>query len=173
MSLPKVSDNMQIQRAYEECRENGCSHMLAEMLALRQPPMSKTDREFLEGHCNGNQFERTPYAGNYYRKVAKKAGMDITGKVYQAGLAEYPGDPHAWVSGRSDVKRRCEEKGWGCDGAVTLPVRNIRAPDEIAVADDILEERVQDAIDQQPELASKRAELKHEIKEKIKPHWSK
>ena len=34
----KISDDPKIQAHYEECLRNGCSHKLAEMLALRKPP---------------------------------------------------------------------------------------------------------------------------------------
>ena len=173
MNWPIVSNDQGIQSAYEECRRNGCSHTLAEMLAFQRPPGAKTDASFLEGFCNGNQFEKTPHVGNYYKSVADQAGVNVKGKIYQAGLAESPGDPRAWIESRDDVKRICEERGWGCDGSVTLPVRNVKPPDEIDVADDILEDHVQDVLDEQPVLAPRRGELKEEIREQIKPHWAK
>lgn len=173
-SWPIISRRAEVQRAYEEMRSRGVSHTLAEMLALRQPPMSNTDREFLEGHCCGNQFEKVPWLGDYYKKIAERAGVNVTGKVYKSSLAAYPGDPRAWVSSRDDVRRICEERGWGCEGAVRVPLRRDVEPPDIAVADDILEDRVQDMIDANPELALRdRNELKEEVKEKIKPHWSK
>jgi hypothetical protein len=38
MKYPQVSDDPKVQAHYEECRRNGCSHKLAEMLAFRKPP---------------------------------------------------------------------------------------------------------------------------------------
>jgi len=38
MRYPHVSDDPKVQSRYEECRRNGCSHNLAEILAFRKPP---------------------------------------------------------------------------------------------------------------------------------------
>ena len=95
---------------YDRCIANGCSPRLAEMLAAGQPPMSNTDREFLEGHCNGNQFAGREAVGDAYAAVARAEGADTTGKVYMGSLAAYPGDPRAWVSGRGDVQRVLDDQ---------------------------------------------------------------
>lgn len=34
---PKISDDPKVQKLYVECRENGCSHDFAVMLAERKP----------------------------------------------------------------------------------------------------------------------------------------
>ena len=109
--------------AYWDMRTAGQSARLAEMLALGAPPMSNTDREFLEGRCNGNQFDGGPLRqdiGDRFRKVAEAAGQSVKGKVYIGGLARFPGDPHAWVSDRGDVKRIVEGRGWKCEGSVEV-----------------------------------------------------
>src|SRR5271154_7062156 len=102
------------QAHYDRCIAEGTSPVLAEMFALGQPPMSNTDREFLAGTENGRQFEGQEEVGDYYRQEATKAGVNTTGKVYKNGLARFPGDPEAWVSGRGDVQRVIEERGWNC-----------------------------------------------------------
>jgi hypothetical protein len=112
-----------VHLAYWDMRLKGSSPRLAEMLALQSPPMSNTDREFLEGHCNGNQFSGGPLAeeqGNRYKKIAEAGGQNVTGKVYMGGLARFPGDPEAWVSDRGDVKRVVEARGWKCQGSVEV-----------------------------------------------------
>lgn len=38
MKYPKVSDDPEIQKHYEECRKNGCDHKFAELLCSRKPP---------------------------------------------------------------------------------------------------------------------------------------
>lgn len=85
-----------------------------------RPPAVMTDSVFLEGHANGNQFENTPSLGDFYAREAKAQGVDTKGKVYLSGLASHPGDPRAWVSGRGDVRKVCEERGWHCEGAVNV-----------------------------------------------------
>jgi hypothetical protein len=175
-TLPTVSRDPSVQQHYERCRAEGTSHSLALMFALAQPPMSNTDREFLEGHCNGSQFGGSPAMGDAYKSIATSAGVDVTGKVYLSGLAEYPGDPRAWVSGRGDVAKVCEERGWNCQGSVNVKAARNDAPAGVpgGVADDILENEVEAvlATSERPEKED-RAGIKEQIRQKRKPHWSK
>lgn len=110
--------------SYWDMRQKGASPKLAEMLVLQSPPMSNSDREFLHGHCNGNQFGKGPLSndlGDRMKTVAEAEGQSINGKVYIGGLARYPGDPQAWVSDRGDVKRVIESRpGWKCSGSVEV-----------------------------------------------------
>jgi hypothetical protein len=91
------------------------------MLASQSPPMSNTDREFLEGQHR--QFEKQPRLGDELKRVAELHGQSTTGKIYLGQLARFPGDPEAWVDGRGDVKRICEQRGWSCDGAIQVAAR--------------------------------------------------
>lgn len=160
---------------YQKCRDNGCSHKLADMLASGQPPMSNTDREFLEGRGGCfDQFKDNPWAGDYYLQVAKQANFNVTGKVYMAGLARYPGDLQAWVSGRGDVRRVMEEHGWGGEGSVNLPVTNIAEPTQIGLDPRIVEQEMQKILEKHPEPRGvNRAELAQQLYDKHKPHWVK
>lgn len=106
------------QIAYDQMILEGVSPSLAEMFALQKAPGIQTDSTFFAGHCNGNQFEKTPQQGEYLKEVAAKAGVDVTGKVYMSSLAEFPSDPRAWVSTRGEIKQICEERGWSVSGGV-------------------------------------------------------
>lgn len=163
---------------YLAMRMDGTADKLAEMLALQQVPRVKTDSTFLEGHCNGNQFEHTPLLGDYYQQVAAEHGVSVTGKVYKSGLARFPGDPEAWVSGTGDVKALLEKRGWSCEGSVTVKPSDIgTAPiADIDVADDIVESRLLDKFDQNPDLEAacrvnpeRLQEAKHEAKQELLP----
>lgn len=112
MDWPTISDVPAIQTHYERCREEGTSHMLAEMFAFQSPPAADSDREFMFGHVNGNQFEKETQNGDAYARIAKKHGVSTTGKVYMRGLARFPGDPQAWISGKGDVIRIAEKEGF-------------------------------------------------------------
>lgn len=152
--------------------DDRCAARFAEMIASGRPPRGKTDDTFntIQDNCNGKQFERQPAIGDLYRRQAEAAGVSTTGKVYLSALAEYPGDPHAWVSGRGDVRRRCLEKGWGCEGAVTLKGREYEHQ-PVALAEDIVQREVEKRLEADPD---QRVE---DVREKVfaerAPHWAK
>lgn len=147
---------------------------LEEILETRQAPCARTDATFLRGHCNGSQFEHVPHIGDMYRRIAERAGVDPKGKVYKAGLADFPGDPRAWVDGRGDVLRVAEEKGLHCRGAVNYTPEPT-PPKEVPLAPDIVDGIVQDRLAAMGPDAAKADvnELRHEVVEAHKPSWSK
>lgn len=170
---PVVSRNFVRQGWYVAMRVDGTPHKLAEMFALQRPPSAMTDREFLEGHVNGNQFEGQPWMGDRYRKEAEVAGVDPKGKIYVSGLAAFPGDPMAWVGGRGDVRRVCEARGLTSSGAVNYTPGQRDPQADVLVADDLVAARMVDRIEQDPGLAFRdRDEVFHETRESMKPHWS-
>jgi hypothetical protein len=144
------------------------------MLAASRPPCCMTDSVFLEGHCNGSQFAATPAIGDFYAQEARRHGLtDTKGKVYLSGLAAFPGDPEAWVSGRDDVRRVLEQRGWDGEGAVNVKAFQPKERPPVSVADDILEEEVQGLLDDHPEPQTvNRGELKEQVRQKRKPHWA-
>ncbi len=164
------------RRHYDECIAKGCSHNLAEMFAMGVPPMSNTDREFLEGRggCY-DQFGANPMIGDYYRRQAESQGMDVTGKVYLSGLAAYPGDPRAWVSGRGDVLRVCQERNWNCRGAVNHQAEQREPPAPIPVAPDLIEDEVRDIVESCPEPLSEKqvSDIREKVTDARAPHWAK
>jgi hypothetical protein len=175
----RISDDPQVQAAYERIRSEGGSHNLAEMLALGQPPNIKgTDSGFLKGHCNGSQFEKTPSIGNHYLEEAKRHGIDVKGKVYLSQLATFPGDPRAWVADQHDVQKVCEERGWGCEGAVnvkSVPLIEPPAPPP-AVAPDIVDGKVAEILQTVPAVDRPRVDiqdLREQVVDKIAPPWAK
>lgn len=151
---------------------HGCQDKLAEMLALGQPPMSNSDREFLAGRggCY-EQFKGQPGPASYYAHIAKQAGLNTTGKLYLSSLARFPGDPEAWVSGRGDVHRVCASHGWGAEGSVKLPVRNVAPVTGGGVARDIVDREVAEAMAGSPEPL-RYEEVEATIIEQRAPHWA-
>ncbi len=134
-----------------------------------------TDKVFLGGlSTNGDQFETAPEQGDYYRAVAEAKGQSVKGKVYLSSLAEYPGDPKAWVDGRGDVRRVLEDRGWNSRGAVNVKSQAREAPERIDVAEDIVDRQVALEVAADPGLSDMDpGELRHEVKEKLVPHWRK
>jgi hypothetical protein len=145
------------------------------MIASQSPPMSNSDREFLEGRggCY-DQFKRNPEAGEYYKRVAEAAGQDVTGKVYMSGLAEYPGDPRAWISDRAEAKKVVEERGWNAEGAFSVKSPREAPPPSVDMADEVVDNLAMSAVEKEPALAEKPVEeVRETIKSRHKPHWSK
>ncbi len=173
--LPRISRVPAIQALYAAMRQDGMQHALAEMLALQQPPMSNTDREFLEGRggCY-DQFDGNEYIGDYYAGMAKQAGVDTTGKVYQGSIAAYPGDPRAWVTGRGDVQKLLEERGWGSEGSVNVKMREAPEAPRKAIADDIVRDGVEAMAEALPpgEKVDREA-LSEQFVAQHKPYWAK
>jgi hypothetical protein len=171
---PVVSEDPQVQRDYVALRERGESHNFAAILAKRSPPGARSDREFLKGHCNGSQFDGMEHLGDFYAAQARRAGVDPKGKVYLSGLAERPGDPRAWVSGRGDVERVLDERGWGCEGDITRKVQKVGEPQNVGVAEDIVRDKVEEILTQVPDPHMvDTADLSEQVREKIKPYWVK
>jgi hypothetical protein len=148
--LPTISRNPFIQERYEIMRLRGESHNMAEILATRKFPGSRTDREFNAGRVNGNQFEHVPGLGDYYRKIAEEAGVSVTGKFYCSGLASWPGDPTAWVSDRGDVLRVAREKGLRVSGHVDYDPGEPTPAADVPIADDLVESEVEDILESNP-----------------------
>jgi hypothetical protein len=173
--LPVVDSRDPVAQAlYVAHRLDGDSHALAEMLATRTPPGVQSDSTFMHGHCNGNQFQDCPAIGDYYRSVAAAAGVNVQGAVYKSGLARFPGDPEAWVRDRGDVRRLVESRGWGCEGDVNVkPDRSAVPMPDVAVAPDLVDQRVAQKIAANPDLArADQGELRHDAAQEIKPHWA-
>ena len=172
-----ISRNPAIQAHYERCIAEGTSETLAEMFSLGQAPSPQTDATFTSGWCNGNQFEDQPWVGDLYKREAVAAGVDITGRRYLHQLADYPGDPRAWVSDRGDVRRVCEEAGRHCRGAVNYnPPAPTSGPVDAPLADDIVFEKVAEIVSGLPEADRPHVDtldLAEQVREVMAPHWSK
>lgn len=139
-----VSEDLDVQLSYVKMRLNGESHRMADMLAhCAFPGIRGTDSDFMKGsHIQDSILDGVRH------RMAQASGVDTNGKKYLAGLARFPGDPEAWVSGTSDVLRICSNRGWNCHGAVeyeapdSYPVVEADKPKDCPIAPDILQEQV-------------------------------
>ena len=108
---------------YAQLRSEGLSHKWCEMVVFRQPPGVKGgDRAFMEGRYNNQQLDKMPkdHAQNIVT-LAKRAGINVSGKYYCSGLADSRGiqDPEAWVDGAGDVLRVAQKRNLTVEGSVT------------------------------------------------------
>lgn len=153
---------------YNEMISSGVSPKLAEMLASRTPPGANTDREFLHGHCNGNQFEGFQKMGDYYQSYAKRAGISTKGKIYLSSLANFPGDPKAWVSDRSEAAKVIDSNGWGAEGAISRKVKKVAERFNKDVADDIVIENAEKRMGTQVLSKKEKIDLIHKTRSSLK-----
>jgi hypothetical protein len=76
----------------------------------------------MEGRYNNQQFDQMPkdHAQNMIT-LAKRAGINVSGKHYSAGLADSrgPADPEAWIDSIADVKRVAMKRNLSVEGSVT------------------------------------------------------
>jgi hypothetical protein len=148
------------------------SSRLSDMLSEQRAPHGVSDCTFMKDTANGKQFQGQEQAGNHYREVAESLGASVTGKKYIAGLANFPGDPEAWVDSRGDAQRLLEKRGWGSEGTINVKARESAEPPKAGpeVAEDLLDKYTNQIADAQPmpHLVD-RADLREQVKERIKP----
>lgn len=125
------------------------------MVESGQGPQINTDATFFHGWQNsgGRQFEGdTPMARMEYMEAAKRDGISTQGKVYQHGLARFPGDPEAWVGTRGEMKAVLEKRGWGCERLGVAARAATEAPVRVGeLADDIVARHVERNLADVPE----------------------
>ena len=142
--------NSRVQEFYAKMVKDGVAPRMAEMLALQQPPgLRGTDRTFMQGRCNNQQFDGMPrhHAEKMIRQ-ARSAGVNPSGKYYCSGLADGrgPRDPAAWVDSVNDVLKVAKERNLTVEGAVEhkgtpMPRPKSKGLSESATRDLMREER--------------------------------
>lgn len=84
------------------------------------------------------------------RAKAERSGISTVGKWYCRGLAEFPGDPRAWISSASDVRRIAEERKFNVSGVVNYNAREVAPASDIDVAPDLIYNEVSDILAAEP-----------------------
>lgn len=146
----KITNNFAIQMDYWKMRKNGESHRMAEMLATRSFPGIKSDAIFNEGRFSG-EAGRIGVEQRWLQEQAEAVGVSTTGKFYCRGLADFPGDPTAWVSDRGDVLRVAREKNMTVHGYVEHKGRQVEPNADVRIADDLVEGEVDEIMAECPD----------------------
>jgi len=158
-TYPIISDDPAVQAVYEHCREEGESHNMSKICALRQPPGSCTNRELFAGVGTlADQFDGDEKTLDYLCKVSESEGRRPNpNDFYQPGLADHPGDPKAFIQredGMGQIKKIAQQSGSGCRGLVNVapgPSRLEPLPGP-PLAPDIIKRGVDEMIRENPEL---------------------
>lgn len=152
---------------YMLARRSGQTHRFAEMVACQRPPQCMTDDVFFQGMPRLAD-QMSPRELQTVVGAAKRHGFTPPADaVYHSGLARFKGDPEAFVTramGRGYIKRLCESRGCGCNGAVEVEARQPeRDPWEqkVPLAPDLVNRSVADMVRHDPSLKQKsRKELR-------------
>jgi hypothetical protein len=139
----------------------------AEMCALQCPPGTKgTERAFLEGRQNNEQFDSLPKRqAKYMIREAKQAGINPSGKYYCAGIADKRGwrDPAAWVSSNDDVLKVAKARRMAVSGSVNYDP-GPAPPQRTVLAESIIQDAVRKEKRTNP--SAKTSELRAKVIEK-------
>lgn len=135
------------EELYAKLLSQGYGPRWAEMCALQKPPGVKgTDRSFMFGRMNNQQLDEMPvdHAQNIVT-LAKRAGINVSGKYYAGGLADGrgPADPEAWVSGSDDIKRVAMKRNLSVSGAVEHKGIPMERPKSKPLSDRLTKELMQ------------------------------
>lgn len=150
---------------YDRCIANGCSPKLAEMLASRRAPASRTDNDWFRG--KGKLLEQ--FGGNEYVTAGVVTAAKAHGyspnenDVYMAGLARFTGDPQAFVpacGGTGHVKKLIEDRdvepvvapGWESVFG-HKPQRDPKPTKKTKLAKDLVDRGVRQLLKKDPGLA--------------------
>jgi len=121
---PTISDDQDVQALYVECRQQGTSHNLAEMFALKRAPHLDTDTTFLKGiKPLGDQFTNDNECKRVIKEAKKLGYTPRTSDYYCPGIANKCGDPAAFVphaNPKAHIRKVCEERDTSCHGAVEV-----------------------------------------------------
>ncbi len=168
-----VNDKEVTEDGYKELSKLAYDERLQAMLDSGQTPHCVSDQTYMKGHANGSQFEKCQHMGNYYKHETELRGGNTNNKRYISGLARFPGDPEAWVTGRDDIRRVIESRpGWSCQGAVDIDGRGNSPPPAppVEVADDLLNKYTIQVASTLPDPERiDLADLKKQVRERIKP----
>jgi hypothetical protein len=157
-----------VQAHYIMMVKDGSSPRFAEMCALQIAPAVKgTDRSFMQGRYNNEQLNSMPadHARNMIT-LAKRAGINPSGKYYAAGLADGrgPADPEAWVDSTADVVRVAKKRNLTVEGAVShkgIPQPRPKSP---ILSESLTKEMMQ--VEKKNHPTMKQGELREMVQEK-------
>lgn len=137
-------------------------------------PNLKTNTTFLEGAKFGAaQFSGgDPRANAVYLDAAKAAGVSIQGKIYQHGLARFPGDPFAWVSDRDEIKKKVKQIG-GESEELGIKAEPQAPKKSVPIGEDILNREVRDLVASGVITPKQAKKERGEIADSITAHYKK
>lgn len=134
-----------------------------------------TNSQFMSGKQTGDEVLKRygPVFAARMEKKARKLGISTAGKAYISQLATEFCDPRALVSDTSDVVARCKALNRASEGMVNVERYETPPTPPVAIGNDIIARRMQDAIAEDPSLGSKKKieGLREKVVAEATPHW--
>lgn len=158
----------EVQKRYKQMVEEGQSPRFAEMCALQiAPGLKGTDQSLMQGRYNNEQFDKMPkdHAQNIIT-LAKRAGINPSGKYYAAGLADKRGvqDPAAWIDSANDVANVARKRNLTVEGAVNHKGRKMPRPKSPALSERLTKEMMK--VEKKSHPTMKQGELREMVQDK-------
>lgn len=156
---------------YLKMLEDGQTPRFAEMCALQAPPgVRGTDRAVMQGRYNMEWMkDLTPQNRQRVIAAARQAGINISGKYYQSGLADHrgPADPAAWIDSAADIKRVAIERNLHVSGIVDHVAHDVPPPKSKPLSERLIRKAMRQYKQQYPN--KKAGELREMIVAKHAP----
>lgn len=122
IGLYLIAEDMKRLAVYDKYLQllaTGESPKMAAMIASRKMPgIKNTDTQFVKRE-RSRMADMSEHAREEIVKIARRAGINTTGKTYSGELGKY-GDAHAWVSDTSDVRSIAKERKLRVTGMVNV-----------------------------------------------------
>lgn len=103
-------------------------------------------------------------------EIARSYGVNPEAASYFPQLARFPGDPEAFVTSRSEIRKLLEKRGWSASGIVEYEAKKERSAGPYEVSDDIVENHFSQMYSEE-EIREMRpedvAEKKNELKKRL------
>lgn len=128
------------------------------------PGGNGTDRTFMNSNdvLHHGLGDHPQWLQEMIVKRARKAGINITGKVFKGGLGRAE-NPDAWVGGTSDVLEVCRRRNLTCEGIVNHRGHEEMPSDDMPLAADLVAEAAQHYVAEDPNWAKKPQELREMV----------
>jgi len=150
----EIRDDMVKLGNYLKLRLDGVKPVWAKMSACRRAAaMNCSDRDFNRAERRKME-DMNPYYRRSIMAIAKRAGIDTSGKFYVGALGRYD-DPGAWVSTVDDVRTTARKKKMAFEGLVNCDYTEDQPVTRCRLAPDLVEEQAQQELAENPALAEK------------------
>lgn len=146
-----------------EQREREAANM-ADILSSRHAPGTMlTDQYLWHGRANNHGIEGPDWLRAKTINRAKKAGISIAGKVYMPTFGG-PESPDAWIGDTHDLLTVCKKQNRDC--GTWHKAHQVEPAADVPLAEDIVQETMQEYLQRDPGRAANLPELREEIVEK-------